>query len=376
MHTTISIIGSTGSIGRQTLEVIQKHPREFKVVALACYENIDLLAEQIVRFQPAFVAVYKTAAATALKQKLAVSSLQKFPKILSGPAGWVKLATLQQADKTIFSSNGLTALSTLLEAIKARKQIALASKELLVAAGELIMDLAKKYKVTIVPIDSEHSAIFQCLQGEDPRTVEKIVLTCSGGPFFGKSKNELAKVSVKAALNHPTWNMGAKISVDCATLMNKGFEVIEAKYLFGLREDQIEIIIHPESIVHSLVYFKDGNVKMQAALPDMRVPITYALAYPQRITSDWPRIDLKKVPKLTFLPPDFETFRAPKLAYKTAKMGGNLPAILTRANHLNVQKFLDGKITFPQIYEYTERTVKNAVFIKKPTLNYLQKLAV
>lgn len=419
----IAIIGSTGSIGRQTLEVIENQPNDYSVFGLACHENIELLFEQIQKFRPKIVAVYKKSAAKKLaklliatgasqnlkwlqegknsakkcarahfyksknischalvKNKMADHSLPQsqmpnvaqwsapsLPQILSGKAGWEKLATHPGAQKIIFASNGLTALPALIKTIKAHKKIALANKEMLVAAGRQIMKTARQNNVTIVPIDSEHSAIFQCLQGENPDSIEKIILTCSGGPFYGKKKSDLQQVTPAQALKHPTWKMGQKISVDCATLMNKGFELIEAMHLFGLREDQIEILIHPESIIHSMVQFKDGSVKAQMGTPDMRLPISYALAWPNRPITNWPRIDFCKLQKLTFLKPDFTTFEGPLIAreiahqttQKSLKKNHNPQKNLIKNNNEAVEKFLAGKISFNQIYDH----LKNQLFL-------------
>lgn len=374
MRQNIVIIGSTGSIGTQTLEVIRNHPREFKVLALACYQNIGVLAKQMTLYRPKVVAIYDKNAAKLFTEKLTNLSPKLRPTILAGPRGWEQIATLPSAKKIVFSSSGLTALPSLLSAIKSRKGIALANKEMIVAAGEMIMKTAKKYGVTIVPIDSEHSAIFQCLQGEDSRNIEKIILTCSGGPFFGKKKADIQKATLQQVLNHPTWKMGSKITVDSATLMNKAFEMIEAKHLFGLRDDQIDMIIHPESIIHSFVQFKDGSIKAQAAVPDMRIPIAYALAWPRRLTTSLPRLNFSKMRKLTFFPPDLDTFPAPKLAREVSKKGGNLPAALTEANSRNVGRFLKGKISFPEIYEHTNGSIERAKFIKKPSLRDIQNI--
>ena len=349
MQKNIAIIGSTGSIGKQTLEVIKAHRSLFRPYAIACHGNTGLLEKQICEFRPAMAVVYDRKKATELKKKI-----RKNPRIntiiLSGGQGLKRIATDAETDKVVFASSGTKALGALLEAIKMRKGIALANKELLVSAGDLVMSLARKYKVKIIPIDSEHSAVFQCIQGEDPKNIEKIILTCSGGPFYGMQKNKLANISALEALRHPVWKMGREITLDSATLMNKAFEIIEAKHLFGLKVEQIEVVIHPEGIIHSLVQFKDGSVKAQISCPDMRLPITYALSYPNRVKTHWPRIDLAKISKLTFLKPDFSIFEGPELAYKAAKEGGNRPAALLRANRAAAKAFLRGEITFDRIY--------------------------
>lgn len=374
MPTNLAIIGSTGSLGQQTLEVVRAHESRFKVLALATHKNIDLLEEQINEFLPAMVAVYDEAQAQKLAQKIAEMPATKRPQLLSGNEGWIKLASHPEIEKIVFVSSGLTALESLETAIVKGKQIALANKEVIVAAGELIMQLAKQYDVTIVPIDSEHSGLFQCLQGEDHANIEKVILTCSGGPFYGKTQAELRKMTAKEALRHPTWNMGQKITIDSATLMNKGFEIIEAKHLFGLKEEQIEIVIHPESIVHSFVIFKDGNIKAQLSLPDMRLPITYALGYPERLETNWPRLDISQLQKLTFLKPDFEIFQGPTIAYQISKKGGNLPLALALANNEAVEEFLQGKIEFLQIYERIHKTLNEARFMPNPDLSTLKNL--
>lgn len=350
----LSIIGSTGCLGRQTLEVVRANSKRFKIFALGTYQNVELLFEQIKEFKPQMVAVFKKSAAKKLQKLL--QSQHRFgrnsiPKILVGKAGWEKIASHSKVQKTVFVSSGLTALSSLYKAISARKEITLATKELIVAEGRRIMKLARKNRVTIVPIDSEHSAIFQCLQGENPRDIEKIILTCSGGPFYGKSKEELKNVTPEQALQHPTWKMGPKISIDSATLMNKGFEVIEAQHLFGLSPDQIEIVIHPESIIHSLVVFKDGSIKAQLGAPDMRIPITYALAYPERVQTNWPRLNLTQLQKLTFLKPDFSVLEGPSIASSRVHKGTGISKKLIKKNQESVQKFLQKKIKFLDIYK-------------------------
>jgi len=382
MVKNISIIGCTGSVGRQTLEVIKDHPGKYNVLALAAYENIDLLEEQVNEFKPEIVAVFDSIKAQELAERLQ-KQLQKTipssnakpdgftkhrsntkpcgttkpssfatPTVLRGSEGWIQAASHSKVDRAFFVSSGVSALPALYRAIESKKEIALANKEMIVEEGEKIMQLSRKNGVTIIPVDSEHSAIFQCLQGEDPSSVEKIILTCSGGPFYGKSSVELKDITCEQALNHPTWCMGEKISIDSATLMNKGFEIIEAKHLFGLNEDQIEVIIHPESIVHSFIQFKDGSVKAQLGLPDMKTPITYALSYPERIETSLARIDFKTLSQLTFLAPDFTVFQGPRLAHAAIKKGGNTPAALRDANDEAVKKFLAREIGFNEIYEH------------------------
>ncbi len=348
---SVAILGSTGSIGRQTLDVIRSHPRQFKVFALGAYRNIDALLEQIEEFQPQVVAVFLSRQAQKLRQEILKRKFKNPPLVVNGSTGFETIAAHPKAHKIVFSASGLDTYKALLKAIKARKEIALANKEMMVAYGDKIMKLAKKNHVEVVPIDSEHCAIFQCLQGEDPKNIEKIILTCSGGPFYGKTAAELKNVAAREALKHPTWRMGDKISIDCATLFNKGFELIEAKHFFGLRDDQLEVVIHPESIVHSMVVFKDGSVKAQLAMPDMRIAIAYALAYPGRMHTDFPRPDFAKLQNLTFIKADFSVLRGPILSSAAAKQGRQSLKKLLKKNDLAVQKFLQNKIGFLDIYD-------------------------
>ncbi|MFA5829769.1 MAG: 1-deoxy-D-xylulose-5-phosphate reductoisomerase [Candidatus Gracilibacteria bacterium] len=369
MKKGITVIGSTGSLGRQTLDVVRANPARFKVFALAANKNIQLLKKQLEEFNPQMVVVFSANEAKKLQKELQpkpdnrarkITSSKKMsqgvalskirPQILSGVSGLEKISTHKRADQIVFVSNGLSALSALCKAIKAHKQIAIGTKELIVAEGKKIMALARKNKVQILPIDSEHSAIFQCLQGENPANVEKVILTCSGGPFYGMSKETLANVTPAQALNHPTWKMGAKISVDSATLINKGFEKIEAMHLFNLKENQVEILIHPESVIHSFVVFKDGSIKAQMATPDMRLPISYALSYPDRLKNNWPSFDFTKMQKLTFLKPDFSILKGPELVCTLAQKGRTSAKKLIQANEKAVQKFLNNEISFLEIY--------------------------
>jgi len=345
MSEQIALIGSTGSVGGQTLDVIKSRPDTWKVAALGAYQNTELLEMQIKEFHPQAAAVFDGEKVNSLLKKTSVP-------VFGGPESWIKIATLPQVDIVFFASSGVSALPALYAAIKAKKRVALANKEMIVEEGEKIMAAARENGVEIIPVDSEHSAIFQCLRGENPADVEKIILTCSGGPFYGSCARDLEGLTVEKALNHPVWKMGAKISVDSATLMNKAFEIIEAKHLFGLREDQIEVVIHPEGIVHSLVQFKDGSVKAQMGVPDMKIPITYALSYPERIKTAWGRIDFSTLSKLTFIKPDFTVFKGPDLARAALKKGGASPARLRRANDEAVQKFLAREMEFAKIYPY------------------------
>ncbi len=360
MAGNITIIGSTGSVGRQTLEVIKNHPANWRVFALAAYSNAQLLVEQILEFSPKIVAIFDQTKVPELKGSLTTISKEKRPEIVTGVKGWESACIHPKADKIIFASSGVTALPALYKAIEANKKIALANKEMIVEEGGKIMSFAKKHGVRIIPIDSEHSAIFQCMQGENPDSIEKLILTCSGGPFYGKSKEELAGVTVKQALNHPKWKMGDKISIDSATLMNKALEVIEAGYLFEINEDKIQVLIHPECIVHSMVQFKDGSVKAQLGAPDMKIPITYALSYPERIYANRPRMNLADIGTLTFKPYCKETFKGPDLAVKALRKKGKAPAALNRANNVAVKRFLQGEIAFSEIYDSIENALREA----------------
>ncbi len=349
------IIGSTGSVGTQTLQVAAKYPALFKIEGLACHKNTHLLYQQIKKFQPSFVAIHDKKQAELFAQTLQKIPFPLRPQLLSGSKGWEKIATLPSAQKIIFASSGITALASLCKAIKKHKEIALANKEILVVAGDLVMKLARDHNVTIVPIDSEHSAIFQCLQGENYADIEKIILTCSGGPFFGRKAHQLKNITRKQALDHPTWKMGSKISIDSATLLNKGFEVIEAMHLFGLKQEQVQVVIHPESIVHSLVQFKDGSIKAQLSTADMRLPILYALSYPARLKTKWPTLDFSKLRSLHFYAPDKNTFQGLALAKKAIQKGHPHSAIMTLANDQAVQKFLQAELPFHYIYRYIKQ---------------------
>ncbi len=344
----LTVIGSTGSLGQQTLDIVRANPSRFKIFALAANTNVDLLIKQIKEFKPQFVAVFDSAAAKKIRALLPSTSQTE---VLSGAGGVEAIAGNPKVHKVVFVSSGLSSLSALIKAIKTHKKIALGTKELIVAEGKKIMTLAHKNKVQIIPIDSEHSAIFQCLQGEDPKNIKKIILTCSGGPFYGKSKAELENVTPDQALNHPTWKMGAKISIDSATLMNKGFEKIEAMHLFNLNQNQVEILIHPESIVHSFVVFKDGGIKAQMAASDMRLPISYALSYPERLSNNWAHLDFEQLTGLRFSKPDLSVLKGPELVLKFAQRGPLAAKKLITANEKAIQKFLNNKIKFLEIYD-------------------------
>lgn len=348
----ISILGSTGSIGTQTLEVVE-NLENIKVMAITGNSNIALLEEQARKFQPELVAVMDEENAEVLKEKLADMDIC----VVSGMDGLVEAATYDGVDTVVTSVVGNVGLKPTFEAIRAGKNIALANKETLVSAGQLVMDLAKKHNIKIYPVDSEHSAIFQSLQGNEGNKIERILLTASGGPFRGKKREELLDVTAADALKHPNWSMGNKITIDSATLMNKGLEVMEAKWLFDVDVDQIEVLIHPQSIVHSAVEYEDGAIMAQMGEPDMRVPIQYALTYPKRVKSPFSRVDFMQRSNLTFDQPDMETFQCLSLAYRALKTGGTLPAVLNGANEVAVARFLKGDIGFLQISELIEQTM-------------------
>jgi len=348
----ICILGSTGSIGRQALEVIALFPEHFQVVGLSAGENLELLVAQIKKFEPKIVSIADGSKAKILKAKLSSKI-----KIVSGEAGLMELATLRQADLILMAISGSVGLQPILGAISFGKEIALANKESLVMAGKLIMESAKRRGAQILPIDSEHSAIFQLLEGRSKEQVERVVLSASGGPFLRKSQRELKRVRVSEALNHPTWKMGKKISVDSATLMNKSLELIEAKCLFGLKPEQLEVVIHPESIVHSLIMLRDGSVFAQLSMPDMRIPIAYALFYPKRLGIDFPRLNLTRVRALHFEKPDTERFPALKLGYHALQVQKSLPIVMNAVNEEAVNAFLLGKIGFNRIMELVEKVM-------------------
>lgn len=345
------ILGATGSIGTQALDLKRRAPQIFDIVGLSAYSNLELLKKQISEFQPRKVAI-KDELQSELAEWLGKNALN-LVEILAGEAGLYELAGAAEADLVVNGLVGQIGVEPTLAALKNGKNVALANKEALVCAGEQIMLLARAKDVKIIPIDSEHSAIFQCLEGRDIKDVEKIVLTCSGGPFRGKKRSELAEVTVEEALKHPTWKMGPKITVDCATLVNKGLEVIEAMYLFDLKPEQIEVVIHPQSLVHGLVYFRDGTVLMQSAVNDMRIPIAYALNYPKSRPNDLARLELTSSGNTswTFEKPDLATFQGLALAYEAARRGGDWPRRFNDANEEAVQLFLAGKIKFLEIYD-------------------------
>lgn len=360
----IAIFGSTGSIGTQALDVIEAHPDKFSVEILTAHTNETLLIEQALKFQPNVVVIVDENKYQKTKDALAQTPV----KVFAGEKALKETAAMDCYDLMLAGIVGYAGLKPTLMAIENGKPVALANKETLVVAGDLIMQKAIEKRVPIIPVDSEHSAIFQCLVGEGRNKIEQIILTASGGPFLGKKPNFLVNVKRDHALQHPNWSMGAKITIDSATLMNKGLEMIEAKWLFNLAPEQIKVVVHPQSIIHSMVQFEDGSIKAQMGLPDMKLPIQYALAFPQRITSDFPRYDFKKPATLTFEEPDLKTFRNLSLAMEALNQGGNMPCLLNASNEIAVYAFLRNRIGFLDISEMVERTMQKIKFIAKPTL--------
>ena len=359
----ISILGSTGSIGTQALEVIRANPELYKVVALTANANAELLISQAMEFKPELVVIGDEKLYHVVKN--ALSGI----KVLYGEDALCEASALTSADIVLTAIMGAVGLRPTIAAIEAKKTIALANKETLVVAGEMITRLAAANGVKIIPVDSEHSAIYQCLVGEQLNDIEKIYITASGGPFRGKDRNFLSNVTKEQALKHPNWVMGAKITIDSASLMNKGLEVIEAKWLFNLDVDQIDVIVHPQSIIHSLVQFNDGSIKAQMGLPDMKLPIHYAMAYPQRIESKFPRFNFMDYPELTFSKPDLITFRNLGLAYDALRKGGNMPCIINAANEVVVDAFLNNQIGFLEMSDVIAQCMSDLPFIAEPALN-------
>ena len=363
MKKKIAILGSTGSIGTQALEVISENADRFEVYAITANNQVDLLIKQAREFNPEFVVI-----ANEDKYAYVKESLSDLPiKVYAGSNAIAEIAEMQTVDIVLTAMVGYSGLLPTIRAIKASKTIALANKETLVVAGELICELSQQYKAAILPVDSEHSAIFQCLSGEGDNQIEKIILTASGGPFRNKSLGELEYVTKNEALKHPNWSMGSKITIDSATMMNKGFEVIEAKWLFGVTASQIDVVVHPQSIIHSMVQFIDGSVKAQMGLPDMKLPIQYAFTYPHRIKTNYPRLDFNLYQSLTFEQPDIERFRNLAYAYDAMEKGGNMPCILNAANEIVVEAFLQDKISFLKMSDVIEETMLKSSFISKPT---------
>jgi 1-deoxy-D-xylulose-5-phosphate reductoisomerase len=369
MPKRIALLGSTGSIGTQALEVIAAHPSEFQVTLLSARNNAELLIQQSLLFQPKYVIITIEAHYSQVKAALAHLPI----KVYTGEDALAALVQAAEIDIVLTAMVGYCGLLPTIRAIEAGKDIALANKETLVVAGELIMGLVQKHRVGLYPVDSEHSAIFQCLAGEEQNPIEKIILTASGGPFRGKKTTDLQAITKAQALKHPNWTMGAKITIDSASLMNKGLEVIEAKWLFGLDATQIEVIVHPQSIVHSLVQFEDGSIKAQLGLPDMKLPIQYALGYPQRLKSDFPRFDFANYANLTFEQPDMDTFRNLALAFEAMEKGGNAPCILNAANEIAVAKFLANEIRFLAMPDLINDCLAKIPYIASP--NYADYVA-
>lgn len=364
MKKHIAILGSTGSIGTQALDVIRANPDKFVVEVLTAQNNADLLILQAKEFKPNTVVIQNEGLYDKVKAALDPLDI----KVYTGDKALADIVTMGSIHVVITALVGYSGLLPTVNAIKAGKTIALANKETLVVAGALINELVKEYKVNIFPVDSEHSAIFQCLVGEVGNPIEKLILTASGGPFRGKKIDYLKTIGKEQALKHPNWSMGSKITIDSATLMNKGLEVIEAKWLFGVQPSQIEVVVHPQSIVHSLVQFNDGSIKAQLGLPDMKLPIQYALGYPDRLQNNFERFNFMNYPNLTFEAPDKETFRCLNLAYEAMEKGGNMPCILNAANEIAVAEFLTDNIAFVQIPELIEQTMQKVSFDKNPDL--------
>ncbi|MFN4892709.1 MAG: 1-deoxy-D-xylulose-5-phosphate reductoisomerase [Bacteroidota bacterium] len=360
----IALFGSTGSIGTQALDVIRCNPDRFEASILTAQHNDELLVQQAIEFNPHTVVIGDANRYQKVKDALAGKSIQ----VLAGEKALEEAASHDGYDMMLAAIVGYAGLRPTLCAIENGKAIGLANKETLVVAGDIVMQKAFQKRVPILPVDSEHSAIFQCLVGETRNPIEKIILTASGGPFLGKKPNYLVNVKREHALQHPNWSMGAKISIDSATLMNKGLEMIEAKWLFNLRPEQIQVVVHPQSIIHSMVQFQDGSIKAQMGLPDMKLPIQYAMAFPQRIVNDFPRYDFKKVSTLSFEEPDLRTFRNLALAIEALQKGGNLPCVLNAANEIAVFAFLRNRINFLDITNVIEKTMAYVAFIEQPTL--------
>ncbi len=367
MKRGIAILGSTGSIGTQALEVIKNNPERFEVEVLTAHNNVDLLIQQTVEFLPNVIVISREAHYEKLTRALSHLPV----KIYCGPEAIEQVVTMESVHMVLTAMVGFAGLKPTIAAIEAGKAIALANKETMVVAGKIIMDLAAEKQVPIIPVDSEHSAIFQCLVGEYENTVEKIILTASGGPFLDATLRDLEKVKPQQALDHPNWCMGPKISIDSATMMNKGLEVIEAKWLFHLAPGQIEVVVHPQSIIHSLVQFRDGSLKAQLGLPDMRLPIQYALGFPERIQSDFKRFSFADFPKLDFQAPDYKIFRNLAISFSALERGGNQPCLMNAANEVAVEAFLEERTGFLGIPDIIEKTLAQADYIEHPGIGDL-----
>ncbi len=363
MKKQIAILGSTGSIGTQALEVIQANPDRYEVYLLSANNRVEELINQARTFKPEVAIIANKAKYSQLKE-----ALTDLPtRVYAGEEALCQIVSEPSIDMVLAAMVGYAGLKPTINAIRARKTIALANKETLVVAGELINELARLSGTSILPVDSEHSAIFQCLSGENGNPIEKVILTASGGPFRTYTKEQLQNVTKAEALKHPNWAMGAKITIDSATMMNKGFEVIEAKWLFGVRPDQIEVVIHPQSIIHSMVQFEDGAVKAQLGMPDMRLPIQYAFSYPNRLPARFPRLDFRACTSLTFEQPDAHRFPNLALAYQALHLGGNMPCIINAANEVVVAAFLRDEISFPSMSDVIEKTMSRVSFLPKPS---------
>lgn len=358
----LAVLGSTGSIGIQTLEIVRKNPDHFVIEVLTANNQADALIKQAAEFRPNTVVIGND----ALYEQVANALDPLDIKVFSGQKSLALIVEMEQIGLVVNALVGYSGLLPTCNALHAGKDVALANKESLVVAGELITELSRKKQANIIPVDSEHSAIFQCLTGESDNKIEKIILTASGGPFRGKSKDFLSNVTKEQALKHPNWDMGAKITIDSATLMNKGLEVIEARWLFDLQASQIDVVVHPQSVIHSMVQFQDSSLKAQMGYPDMRIPIQYALSYPERLYADFPRFDFADFAELTFEKPDMHTFRNLKTAYEALEKGGNMPCVLNAANEVAVDAFLKDRIKFPEIADVIEHTLQKSSFIEKP----------
>ena len=362
----IAILGSTGSIGTQALNVIRRHRDLFSVEVLCAGSNADLLVEQALEFNPNAVVIADESKYTNVQEALAGSDV----KVFAGASAMAELMEMESIDMVLAAIVGFAGLKPTLRAIEHGHPVALANKETMVVAGAIVTAAAVRHRVPILPVDSEHSAIFQCLVGEHSE-VDKILLTASGGPFRGRKREELAAVTLEQTLKHPNWSMGRKVTIDSATLMNKGLEVIEAKWLFGVDAKDIEVVVHPQSVVHSMVQFRDGSIKAQLGIPTMETPIQYAFTYPDRIESQLPRLDFSNYPNLTFEKPDRETFRCLDLAYRAIERGGNMPCVMNAANEVAVSRFINGEIGFLDIADYAERAMQEAHYIANPSLDDL-----
>lgn len=363
----IAILGSTGSIGIQTLNVIRRHPELFQVEVLVAGSNADLLVKQAREFNPNVVVIADSSKYGIVNDALADTDV----KVFAGEKSTAEVVTMESVDIVMASIVGFAGLRPTLEAIRAGKVIALANKETMVVAGAIVTEEAARHNVPILPVDSEHSAIFQVLQGEYHNRIDRILLTASGGSMRGRKREELVDVTLEQVLKHPNWNMGRKVTIDSASLMNKGLEVIEAKWLFGVDAERIDVLVHPQSIVHSMVQFEDGSIKAQIGTPTMETPIQYALSYPHRVESHLPRFSFIDHPELTFMRPDTETFRCLPLAYEAIKRGGNIPCVMNAANEVAVQKFIEGRLRFVDIADFVADAMAKATYIANPTLDDL-----